>query len=101
MGNHQHNDCRKVKNVKDRKCLFRKYVRCFICINKGHLAWDCRSGKACEQCEGKHHGSICECQGLQVGEAEGKSITVDPSAQGKVDGVVTSTGANSHVGGWG
>ena len=31
-------------------------------------------------------------------EAEGKSIAVNPSAQGKVDSVVTSTGANNHVG---
>ena len=47
MGNHSHSNCRKVVSVQDRKALFRKYARCFICANKGHLALDCRSNRSC------------------------------------------------------
>ena len=39
MGNHSHSDYRKVVSVQDRKALFRKYARCFICANKGIWPW--------------------------------------------------------------
>ena len=58
MGNHSHSDCRKVVSMQDRKALFRKYARCFICANKDHLARDCRSNRSCEHCGGRHHMSI-------------------------------------------
>ena len=100
MGNHSHSNCRKVLSVQDHKALFRKYARCFICANKGHLARDCRSNRSCEHCGGRHHISICEGQGLRAREAEGRSITVEPSVQSKGEAVVSMFGAgvNNHVG---
>ena len=97
MGNHPHSDCRKVVSVPDRKALFRKYARCFICANKDHLARDCRSNKLCEHCGGRHHISICEGQGSHAREAEGKSATVEPSVPPKQESPVT-VGVQNHVG---
>ena len=98
MGNHSHSDCRKVVSVQDRKALFRKYTRCFICANKGH-------GIAAQI----GHPSIvgvgiiflfARARGLQAREAEGRSITVEPSVQPKGEAVVSMSGAgvNNHVG---
>ena len=97
MGNHPHSDCRKVVSVPERKALFRKYARCFICTNKGHLARDCRSNRLCEHCGGRHHISICEGQGSHAREAEGKSTTVEPSVPPKQESPVT-VGVQNHVG---
>ena len=49
---------------------------------------------------GRHHISICEGQGLQAREAEGRSITVEPSVQPKGEAVVSMSraGVNNHVG---
>ena len=51
--------CRKVNNLEARKDMLKSSGRCFICLQKGHLAFNCRSGKRCYHCKGRHHGSIC------------------------------------------
>ena len=68
------------------------------------MAQDCRSNRSCEHCGGRHHISICEDSclfaSLHAREAEGRSITVEPSVQPKGEAVVSMSGAgvNNHVG---
>ena len=59
-GNHKHEDCTRVTGRKERLELLRKFNRCFKCINKGHLARECRARHSCNACGGSHHISICE-----------------------------------------
>ena len=56
---HPHEDCLTVTTVEDRKNILRKYSKCFICLNGGHRALQCRSNRKCGRCKGKHHISIC------------------------------------------
>ena len=58
-GGHAHQDCANVKSVEERRQLLRKYGRCFICSQKGHISRDCRSKLTCNVCMAKHHVSIC------------------------------------------
>ena len=41
MGNHAHEDCKKVTDIKERKRLISKFGRCFNCIRKGDRAREC------------------------------------------------------------
>ncbi|XP_028417494.1 uncharacterized protein LOC114541898 [Dendronephthya gigantea] len=59
LGNHKHQDCKKVE-LKGRKQILIKYSRCFNCMRKGHRARDCRQELVCEKCKGKHHTALCE-----------------------------------------
>ncbi len=56
---HSPEDCQKVKETVERKKLLFKYARCFVCLNSGHRAFQCRSKTPCKICKGKHHVSIC------------------------------------------
>ncbi|XP_028417209.1 uncharacterized protein LOC114541492 [Dendronephthya gigantea] len=65
-GNHKSEECRKVTDRKEKLELLRKFNRCFKCINKGHVAKNCRArNSTCHVCGGPHHVSICEkeCEG--------------------------------------
>ena len=33
--------------------------RCFVCLRRNHLSWNCRSTGRCAKCRGRHHTSIC------------------------------------------
>lgn len=50
-GKHAHSDCPKVKSLKERKRLHRKYGRCFTCLKKGHAARNCNSKINCYVCK--------------------------------------------------
>ena len=43
VGEHPHENCKKVFDIRKRKALIRKYGRCFCCMRKGHGANDCNS----------------------------------------------------------
>ena len=43
LGEHSHEDCKKITEVNERKQLIRKYGRCFICLEKGHISKNCSS----------------------------------------------------------
>jgi hypothetical protein len=38
LGDHRHEECKRVENAEKRKEILRKYSRCFNCLKKGHLA---------------------------------------------------------------
>ena len=52
--------CKKFNTLNARKDVLKSSGRCFICLRKGHLAGNCRSGRRCYHCKGQHHGSICK-----------------------------------------
>ena len=37
LGDHPHDDCKKIVNIEERKQLIHKFGRCFKCLDKGHL----------------------------------------------------------------
>ena len=56
---HYAEDCSRYDNPEERKHILSKYARCFLCLNKGHRSFDCRSKSRCKFCKGKHHFLIC------------------------------------------
>ena len=52
--------CRKVTNISQRKSIFRKNGRCFLCLEKGHLIKNCSINYQCNKWKGKHNITICE-----------------------------------------
>ena len=77
---HKHEDCQKVKNVKERKQILLKYGRCFNCIRKGHVSRECKSTITCKYCKGKHHSCLCYADPTGEGktpESEGNSSNLD------------------------
>lgn len=60
--------CRSVTNHRSRKEILRKYSRCFICLQKGHVASDCTLKYTCNRCQvGGHNISICPGKNDQQG----------------------------------
>ena len=60
-GNHAHEDCRRITDLKERKNLVRRYSRCFRCLRKGHRATDCRDYTKCKRCSSlEHHTAMCD-----------------------------------------
>ena len=60
-GNHAHEDCRRITDLKERKNLVRSYSRCFQCLRKGHRATDCRDYTNCKRCSSlEHHTAMCD-----------------------------------------
>ena len=60
QGKHQHEDCKKVTDTKERKHILMKYSRCFNCMKRGHRARDCKHVIFCKNCKSKHHTAMCE-----------------------------------------
>ena len=52
-------DCSRYESPEERKHILSKYARCFVCLNKGHISFDCRSKSKCKFCGGKHHFLVC------------------------------------------
>ena len=57
---HPPSQCTKVTNIKARMDILRKFAKCFVCLQGGHVAKKCNSSYACRKCDGRHHISICE-----------------------------------------
>ena len=51
--------CENVKDIDQRKCILRKFAKCFACLNSGHRAFECKSRISCRDCKGKHHVAVC------------------------------------------
>ena len=52
--------CSSVSNCQSRKVILRRNKRCFICLDTGHIAKNCKSITYVGNVTGKHHISICE-----------------------------------------
>ena len=51
--------CENVKDTDQRKCILRKFAKCFACLNSGHRAFECKNRVSCRNCKGKHHVAVC------------------------------------------
>ena len=56
---HPSSRCDKVTNSQSRVSILRKYAKCFICLQSGHLSRNCTSNYSCRKCNKRHHISIC------------------------------------------
>ena len=56
---HSPSQCLKVANINSRRDILRRYLKCFICLQGGHIAKDCKSNYICRKCDGKHNIYIC------------------------------------------
>ena len=60
LENHAPSQCKKVTNIKSRFDILKRYGKCYICLNSGHIARKCPSDYVCRKCNGgKHHISVC------------------------------------------
>ena len=48
---HAWSTCTVVTDVNARKEALRKSGRCYVCLRKGHISWDCRSMGCCNKCQ--------------------------------------------------
>ena len=91
LGEHPHEDCRKVQDIEERKQLLFKYGRCFKCLRKGHLSKDCSDRSVtCKHCNCKHHSAICIA-------SQGNLRTTEIGTQG-AQGGAELVGNSMHVG---
>lgn len=76
LGDHPHEECRRIMNIEERKLIARKFARCFKCIEKGHRARDCKSDVKCKICKGNgHHVSLCETKPQPTSRGSGGQST--------------------------
>ena len=69
---HNHEECKKVKNVHERKQSLVTFGRCFNCIRKGHLSRDCKTNVICKLLffKGKDRSCLCSADSLREGESQ-------------------------------
>ena len=67
---HSSNSCETVSNAQARGDILKKTGRCYVCLKKDHLSWECKSNVKCFTCGGRHHVSICEKNLLKTGTKE-------------------------------
>ena len=54
------NECTKVETVSERRQILAKHRLCFNCTGGNHRAAECPSKNSCQQCDRRHHTSICD-----------------------------------------
>ena len=77
--------CKRISHHRSRKEILRKYSRCFICLQKGHLASDCTLKYICKRCHVKGHNiAICagknEHQGSKDKQASPEPLSSETTA---------------------
>ena len=78
---HDAEDCTNVKGPDERKCLLSRYARCFLCLNKGHRAFQCRTKILCKHCKGKHHSLICSSRHCRPTSIDKSNISANKEAK--------------------
>ena len=58
--NHKSSECTKVTTISERRQILAKHRLCFNCTGGKHRAAECPSKKGCQQCDRRHHMSICD-----------------------------------------
>ena len=77
--NHKATNCNKVTDVSQRKQILAKKRLCFNCAIGKHRAAECSSKTTCQNCERRHHTSICNS--TKVKEKE-HVLTTNQSSEG-------------------
>ncbi|RUA05998.1 MAG: hypothetical protein DSY43_03210 [Gammaproteobacteria bacterium] len=84
LGDHPHEECKKIKDIKIRKTFIKKYGRCFRCLSKGHRARDCAFTIACQGCGEDHHSALCDKECKESAAASttqsASHVTISPSS---------------------
>ena len=99
--NHSSKDCTKITSVSERKKVLADRRLCFNCTGAKHRASDCKSTVTCQNCQEKHHTSICmkTVQQKLMTAAENNVPSVYPVVIVNVEGVkcraLLDTGAGS------
>ena len=52
--------CDKIMNLMERKKIFLAKHLCFNCTGSKHRAEDCKSKSTCQNCNARHHTSLCD-----------------------------------------
>lgn len=81
---HLANACKNVASVEDRKRILKEASRCFVCLRRGHIVWQCTSKGRCPYCRGCHNGSICSSQKPGSGDPpdSGRSVPARTNSAG-------------------
>jgi hypothetical protein len=79
MGKHHHEDCARVKDMRERRNLIRKFARCYKCLEKGHCARDCKVVVHCKNCKGGHPSALCETEVSSASQEEGAQVGIEAS----------------------
>ena len=56
---HKSTDCTMITDLKERKQTLAKQRSCFNCTGEGHQAANCTSKLSCQNCQRRHHTSVC------------------------------------------
>ena len=59
-GDHKTGSCSKITDINSRKEILAKKKLCFNCAAGNHRAANCPSKRSCQNCEKRHHTSICD-----------------------------------------
>ncbi len=89
-GDHRTVSCTKVTDVSARREILAKKRLCFNCAAGNHRAANCPSKRACQNCDKRHHTSICDSKpkaDLMKMTAKTGSECVFPVVVVKVNGV--------------
>ena len=69
--NHKSSECSKVTTVSERRQILAKHRLCFNCTGENHRAAECPSKRSSQQCDRRHHTSICDRTGEPAGSSGG------------------------------
>ena len=83
---HYSASCETITSVTAQREVLKKEGRCFICLNKGRRATQCRSTKRCHNCGQCHHQSLCESSSTALKSGvvpESQQATLTTAARNK------------------
>ena len=89
-GDHKTSSCTKVTDVNARREILAKKKLCFNCASGNHRAASCPSKRTCQNCNKRHHTSICDSTpkpDLMKMTTKSGSECVFPAVVVKVNGV--------------
>ena len=98
---HKGVECTKMATVADRRQILAKKRLCFNCALGSHRASQCQSKISCQNCQKRHHTSICD----KAQPDDTKKVVMTRSGEGvcpvvllKVDNIITRALINTGAG---